>query len=224
MKITTLCLIGCIFAGCSKEKETTNTSEQDSATKTEAVATVTTGEKLKPCCSDEAPAAVEVSTESIYQVASQWQDASGKKRDLKSIGGFVQVVTMGYTTCKYACPRLLADMREIETKLPQDLRNKTHFTFISIDPETDTPARLAEYRKENNIISNRWTVLTGEAAFVQELAVVLGVQYRKTTPKDFAHSNIITVLNPNGEIVHRQEGLGADSAATIKAITTLLKN
>jgi len=221
MKLTALLLTGCIFAGCSKQKETTDAPADEPTTATEEVATVTTGEEKKSCCSDEAPAAVEVSTESIYQVASQWQDATGKKRDLKSIGGFVQVVTMGYTTCKYACPRLLADMREIEAKLPQELRNKTHFTFISIDPETDTPARLAEYRKESKIISNRWTVLTGETAAVQELAVVLGVQYRKTSDKDFAHSNIITVLNPNGEIVHRQEGLGADSAATIKAITKL---
>lgn len=219
MKLTTLVLTSCLFAACSKQKETTDAPEKETADKTEEVATVTTGEELKPCCSDEAPAAIEVSAESIYQVTSEWQDATGEKRDLKSIGGFVQVVTMGYTTCQYACPRLLADMREIEAKLPEELRNKTHFTFISIDPETDTPARLAEYRKESKIISNRWTVLTGETAAVQELAVVLGVQYRKTTDKDFAHSNIITVLNPNGEIIHRQEGLGSDSSTTVKAIT-----
>jgi hypothetical protein len=35
----------------------------------------------------------------------------------------------------------------------------------------------------------------------------------------FAHSNVITVLNPAGEIVHQQIGFNQDVAATIKAIS-----
>jgi len=109
-------------------------------------------------------------------------------------------------------------MRSIEGKLSPELREKVRFTFISIDPEADTPARLAEYRSENKIDPERWTLLTGATDSVQELAVVMGVQYRKIGEIDFAHSNIISVLNSKGEIVHRQEGLSADSAETLKAI------
>ena len=175
--------------------------------------------ETKPCCSEHpSPDAVEATENSIYQVDSQWQDQSGKKHQLKSLGGRIQVVTMGYTTCKYACPRLLADMRLIESGLPEEIAAQTGFTFISIDPETDTPARLTEYRKENHLDSARWTVLTGDAGSVQELAVVLGIQYRKVGGKDFAHSNLITILDANGEVIHRQKGLAADPQDTIKAI------
>jgi len=131
---------------------------------------------------------------------------------------------MGYTTCEYACPRLLADMEAIDEKLPKNVRENIHFTFISIDPERDTPARLAEYRKEKEITSARWSVLTGDASSVQELAVVLGFKYRKTSATDFAHSNIITVLNKKGEIIHREQGLGIDPKETVKVITQASEN
>jgi len=47
---------------------------------------------------------------------------------------------------------------------------------------------------------------------------VLGVKFRRMSDEDFAHSNVITVLGPDGEIRHRQEGLGADPKKTVAAI------
>jgi len=181
----------------------------------------------KPACcqhEEELTASDEVTEESIYQLDSKWKDATGKERALKSLAGHIQVFVMGYTTCEYACPRLLADMEAIDKKLPKNVRENIHFTFISIDPERDTPARLAEYRKEKEITSARWSVLTGDASSVQELAVVLGFKYRKTSATDFAHSNIITVLNKKGEIIHREQGLGIDPKETVKVITQASKN
>lgn len=220
MKLTVLVLTSCVLAACSKQAATTAETEAPEPAAAEKDSNAAVSAEEGSCCSGhDAPQAVKISEDSVYQITSRWQDSAGKERLLKSLGGHVQVVTMGYTTCKYACPRLLADMREIEQKLPEEVRAKTYFTFISIDPETDTPARLAEYFKENKLTSQRWTALRGETDSIQELAVVLGVQYRKSSEKDFAHSNVITVLNSNGEIVHRQEGLGADSGPTVKAIT-----
>jgi protein SCO1/2 len=42
---------------------------------------------------------------------------------------------------------------------------------------------------------------------VLERAALLGVKYRSVSKTVFAHSNLITVLNKKGEIVHQQEGL-----------------
>ena len=224
MKPTALLAAGCfltsIITSCDSPKKTTYNPDSTPSEEKEITgfAPLAEGDK-KACCSEHpSPKAVEASADSIYQIESDWQDQGGHDRKLISLGGRIQVVTMGYSTCKFACPRLLADMRLIESGLPKDIAAKTGFTFISIDPETDTPARLAEYQSENKIDPSRWTLLTGETSSVQELAVVLGIQYRKVDAKDFAHSNLITVLNAKGEIIHRQEGLAADPAATIKAI------
>jgi protein SCO1/2 len=218
--ITTACLFSACLTSCDSKKQT---AESPAPSNPEVTATpVATQNDQKSCCSEHpspaAAAASSLSADSIYQINSKWRDQGNHERTLKSLGGRIQVVTMGYSTCKFACPRLLADMRLIESGLPKDIAAKTGFTFISIDPETDTPARLSEYQKDNKIDPARWSLLTGETSSVQELAVVLGIQYRKVDAKDFAHSNLITVLNAKGEIIHRQEGLAADPAATIKAI------
>ena len=178
--------------------------------------------KVPPCCaagSDLTPE--EASDGSIYQLRSQWRDDLGKQRILASLAGRPQVISMGYSTCKFACPRLLADMRLIESGLPAEVAANAGFVFVSIDPQTDTPQRLAAYRTENRLDSTRWTLLCGDEDAVQELAVVLGIQYRRIGDSDFAHSNVITVVNADGEIVHRQEGLAADPAASIRAVVTV---
>ena len=46
-----------------------------------------------------------------------------------------------------------------------------------------------------------------EPADVAELAERVGMKYRPGARGQFSHSNIITVLNPEGEIVRQQTGL-----------------
>jgi len=47
------------------------------------------------------------------------------------------------------------------------------------------------------------------------------VQYSKDLNGNFSHYNLITVLNAHGKIVHQQEGLGSDPAATVKVVKSL---
>ena len=141
---------------------------------------------------------------------------------LGGLGGKIQVLAMGYTTCQYACPRLIHDMRQIEGQLSDIDAGELGFAFVSIDPETDTPEQLRKYVEEHELTPEKWQLLTGEEGSVLELAVLLGVKYRRTTESDIAHSNIITILNAKGEIVHQQIGLGADSSETVALVRRLL--
>lgn len=219
MKFRLLVVAACLLTSCDPQKNRAESPGSDAAELPDPLTVFTPSDEKEPCCSEHpSPDAIEASEDSIYQIESQWQDQKGEKRRLSSLGGKVQVVTMGYSTCQFACPRLLADMRMIEAGLPKEISEKTGFAFFSIDPETDSPSRLAEYGKENHLDPGQWTLLTSEVSSVQELAVVLGIQYRRVDSKDFAHSNLITVLNQKGEVIYRQEGLAADPAETIKAI------
>jgi protein SCO1/2 len=125
---------------------------------------------------------------------------------------------MGYATCKFACPRLASDLLAIEKKLtPAELENLS-IVFVSIDPERDTLAQIKTFFDQYKVDHNRWYGLRGDEDAILELSVALGIRYRKTTEADFAHSNIIALLSPTGEIVHRQEGLGTDPSALITAL------
>lgn len=163
-------------------------------------------------------AAGEPSDFSIYHAPSVWTDQHGTERTLRSFEGRVQVVAMVYTSCAFACPRIMLDMKRIEAELGPEYAEGVAFIVVSIDPARDTPERLAEFAAGSRLDPARWTLLNGADGDIRELAVLLGVQYRETAPGEWVHSNLITVLDRSGEIVHRQLGLGTDPTETLKAI------
>ena len=138
---------------------------------------------------------------------------------MKDLKGKVLVMVMIYTSCKAACPRLVADMRNIESRLSEDVKENVQLVLVSIDPEVDTPKRLKSFSIENKMDGNQWVFLRSTEENTREFAAVLAVNYKKVSPIDFSHSNIISVFNTEGELVFQQEGLGVNSDATINKIT-----
>ncbi len=179
---------------------------------------------LKPVGKSNKVLADEISDSSIFNLTSKWNTEEAKIIELKDLKGKTLVMVMLYTTCKAACPRLAADMRSIESKLPKQYKMDVDYILISIDPKTDTPKRLKEFAIENYMDGEQWTFLQGTESSVREFANVLAVKYKQITPLDFSHSNIISVFDPHGELVHQQEGLGVDNKETIsKIIETVTK-
>ncbi|WP_232731938.1 SCO family protein [Confluentibacter lentus] len=159
-----------------------------------------------------------VSEESIFNLTSTWHNEEGEAFQLKDLKGKTLVMVMIYTSCKAACPRLVADMRNIESQIPDEKIKNMQFIMVSIDPETDTPEKLKAFAKENFMDDAHWTFLQGTESGVREFANVLSVKYKEISPIDFSHSNIISVFNPQGELKHQQEGLGVDNKETIASI------
>ncbi|MFC0777979.1 SCO family protein [Flavobacterium sp. HJSW_4] len=160
----------------------------------------------------------EISDLSIYNLPSKWTTQDGKDIELKSLRGNVLVMVMIYTSCKSACPRLVADMRDIESKLEKQTKQHVKLILVSIDPNTDTPERLKSFAIENKMNQDPWIFLRSTEENTREFAAVLAVNYKKISPIDFSHSNIISVFNPEGELVFQQEGLGVNNDKTIETI------
>lgn len=160
----------------------------------------------------------EISDASIFNLDSKWKTEENQTIELKDLRGKTLVMVMIYTTCKAACPRLVADMRNIETDIPKKYSKNIQYVMVSIDPKTDTPEKLKAFAIENYMDGEHWTFLQGTEESVREFANVLAVKYKEISPMDFSHSNIISVFNPEGELIHQQEGLGVDNKATIASI------
>ena len=160
-----------------------------------------------------------VSDLSIYNLPSKWTNQNGQNLEMKDLKGKVLVMVMIYTSCKAACPRLVADIRNIESRLSEKIKPDVKFLLVSIDPEVDTPARLKEFAIANKMDGGQWDFLRSTEENTREFAAVLAVNYKKIAPLDFSHSNIISVFNAEGELTFQQEGLGVNSEATIKKIT-----
>lgn len=175
---------------------------------------------VKPdaCC--EAMATTSFSKESLYQLDASFTDDSGHAYSLGSLRGRPVVLTMFFASCGYACPLIVADMTRIRDSLPAALRDRAQLVLVSFDVARDTPEALKKYREER-LLDAQWTLLHGDNDSVRELAALLGVKYKQEADGQFAHSNLITILNAEGEIVHQRTGLRGGLEEAARALATL---
>jgi protein SCO1/2 len=182
----------CLASGCATDRSKPPTPASCCATNLQSPA---------------APAITLLPAKSIYQIDSTWTNDAGQPFKLAGLRGRPQILAMFFTSCENACPITVSDMKRIEAALPEGLRAHVGFTLVSFDPERDTTAALHAYRLRRGLDQTRWTLLRGEPAEVAELAARVGMKIRNGARGQFGHSNIITVLNPDGEIIRQQVGL-----------------
>lgn len=173
------------------------------------------------CCPADEMGTDEFTESSLYQLDDEWIDQNGDQFSIKELEGKPVVLTMFFASCTYACPILLNDMKKIEASLSKKDLNNYRFVLISIDPERDTPAALKNYAEIHSLDLNRWKLLSGSEDEVMELAALTGFKYKKESNGDFSHSNMITILNEDGEIEYQQVGLNADIAQSVNVLSKL---
>jgi protein SCO1/2 len=150
---------------------------------------------------------------SLYQVESTWVTQDADTVHLGDLRGRFVFMALTYTSCEFSCPLIVADMKRIINQVPVDEKRRVHLVLLSIDPERDTPEVMKAFAASKELSSDQWTLIRGEADEVMEMAALLGIRYKKLPDGEFAHSNVITLLNPEGEIVHQQIGLGQERTA-----------
>ena len=175
----------------------------------------------KFCCAEEQSTAP-LTARSIYQLDAKWTNDAGASVQLTSVRGQPVVAAMFFANCEYACPVIVSEMKRLGDTLPAEVRAKTHFVLVSFDTARDTPEALKAYRDRMGLGAN-WTLLRGDAAAVQEFAMLLGVKFKQDTRGQFSHSNVITVLNSEGEITHQRAGLAGDVSEAAKAVILAAK-
>ncbi len=143
---------------------------------------------------------------SLYQLEATYTGDDGRPVALGSLRGRPVVLAMFFASCTYACPMIVADMTRIRDGLPADLRDRAALVLVSFDTKRDTPEALQRYRKDRGL-NKQWTLLRGDDGAVRELAALLGVKFKQEADGQFAHSNIISILNAEGEVVHQRAGL-----------------
>ena len=152
-------------------------------------------------------ATASVPGDSLYQLAMPLADQSGKAVKLDLYAGQPVLVTMFYGSCPHVCPMLIATAQRYERELPEASRKRLRVLLVSLDPERDTPAKLAELAQRHRVDTARWTFARAEADDVRRLAAALGIQYRKLPDGEFSHSTVITLLDPQGRVVKQTSSL-----------------
>jgi protein SCO1/2 len=196
-----------------------------------ATAAAFAAEKASPCCPPETkpaaapccpvvPPVAPLSSRSLYQLDATWTNDAGRAMSLSSFRGQPVILAMFFASCEYACPVLVSDIQRLRALLPAADRERTRVVLVTFDMERDTPAALRAFRERSGLDAN-WTLLRGEETAVQELAMLLGVKFRREARGQFAHSNLFTLLNAEGEIAHQTLGLMGDVSPAARVLAAL---
>jgi protein SCO1/2 len=132
-----------------------------------------------------------------------------KKVTNETYKGKVYVLEFFFTTCPTICPKMNESMLLIEKKF----FGNPNFGIVSItiDPENDTAKVLKEHSNLLGVKSTNWNFLTGDKAYIFNLAnkgFNLYAGENKKVSGGFEHSGLFALIDKNGNIRCRNDEFG----------------
>jgi len=123
---------------------------------------------------------------------------------LSDLHGKVVLIFFGYTSCPDVCPITLARINASFSAMREQERDRVRALFITLDPEYDTPERLAKYTSyfHANIIG-----LSADVQAIDHVTRQYGVKYSKDPMPGSAlgysisHPTDVFLLDTEGRIV-----------------------
>jgi protein SCO1/2 len=127
------------------------------------------------------------------------QTGDGKTLTDADLKGKPFLVYFGYTHCPDVCPATLAEISDVLKRLPD---KPIRALFITIDPERDTPALMADYVGS---FDPRVVGLSGSPGEIAAVEKAYRVYARKAPTKDgdytMDHSSIVYLMDAKGGFV-----------------------
>lgn len=125
----------------------------------------------------------------------------GKPYTRADLLGHWTVVFTGYTYCPDVCPTTLSQLKSAKAKLGADAARLT-VLFVSVDPERDTPDRLANYVR---YFDPQFRAATGTIEQLEALGTQLSFVFLKNAGPaagsyTIDHSAELILLNPKARL------------------------
>lgn len=131
-------------------------------------------------------------------------DQTASPVTLASFAGHAWLADFMFTSCPDICPTLSARMSTVAMKYAAEER--LQFASFSVDPQTDTPARLADYAARFGARHPTWRFLTGETTSMRKVVVdgfrLLMDRAPATddTPESILHGSKFILIDASGTI------------------------
>ena len=146
----------------------------------------------------------------------------GRRRTLADFRGKLVVLTFGFTNCPDICPTTLADVAQARKSLASHEANQVQVLFVTLDPERDARAVLANYVP---VFDPTFIGLYGDAEATRRTAQEFKIFYEKRkgeSPGRYAvdHSAQSYVLDAEGRLrlLVKHERIAADLAYDLKEL------
>lgn len=124
----------------------------------------------------------------------------------QKLRGRTLVVTFIFTHCQTSCPLQTQALTGVQRALPAELARRVQFVSISIDPERDTPAVLAQYAAAMGAELDNWSFVTGHSQEISWLHQHFGAQVKRLGGDQLDHRVAVYLLDANGELAQKYSG------------------
>ncbi len=128
----------------------------------------------------------------------------------------VVIISVIFTTCEGVCPVTMGNLVKIQNWLGPRLGKEVHMLSLTVDRETDTPAKLKEYARKFKAQPS-WQFLTGSPENLDFALRKLGLWVRDKE----AHSTTFLVGNVATGLWKKAFGM-AGSADLVKIVDSVL--
>ncbi len=133
------------------------------------------------------------------------QDEEAKNFSLVGFQGRWSLLFFGFTSCPDICPNTLYQLKQVRAELAGNLAEDELpiIYLVSVDPDRDTPEKLAEYL---SFFDPAFKGLTGDDRQLRALTMQLGIAYHVAqhdeNSEDYAvdHSATLVLLNPQAQM------------------------
>ncbi|MEP7122049.1 MAG: SCO family protein [Byssovorax sp.] len=120
-------------------------------------------------------------------------DQHNKPYGLADLKGRVWAADFVFTSCPTVCPKLTAQMQQLQHR-SRNLGDAFHMVTFTVDPENDTPERLAAYATTYHADPRRWSFLTGSLGDI-ETTVVKGFKLAMGKDEVPAGSGLFSIFH-----------------------------
>jgi len=129
-------------------------------------------------------------------------DEQGQPFTESDFQGQWSLLYFGFTFCPDICPNSMSVMAEVKQGLDKNPALEDHYFLVSVDPDRDTPERMAEYVA---YFDPAFRGLTGTFDQLDILTQAAGAVYKvpeapETADYLVAHSSTLTLIDPQGRV------------------------
>ena len=142
--------------------------------------------------------------------------ADGSSVTERTLRGRPYALFFGFTRCPDVCPTTLARLARLRGQMGSD-GNKLQIVFVSVDPESDTPADIGQYTA---MFGTPILGLTGTTEQIAKIAKAYHIYYAKVPQEGgnytVDHSATVFLMDREGRLQSTLDMKEGDAAALAK--------
>jgi protein SCO1/2 len=149
-------------------------------------------------------------------------NSDGSAVSLDQYRGKPLLISMIFSSCHHVCPTTTQYLGQVVAKA-RDALGEDSFNVVSVgfDTPTDSPERMAQFRRSTGVVDEDWDFLSGDAKAIATLTEQLGFIYFPSA-RGFDHLVQTSILDSEGKVYRQVYGMSFPTPVLIEPLKQLV--